>query len=79
MNIEEAEVARDNKTPVVDTYTGEVGIVENVKPDGGIMVLYLGSRLARLTQLADLEETELGYASTGEPLRAAGKVHGGQK
>lgn len=81
MTVEEAEVARDNKQPVVDTYTGEIGSVENVKPDGGAMVLYLGSRLARLTQVDDLMLVIEGMEPSAlrHYLKPAGKVHGGQK
>lgn len=84
MNRDEALVARDNKTAVVDTYTGELGVIENLKQNGdGVMVLYLGNRLARLVQLNDLAAVSVrAYNATTEwavPLGGAGKVHGGPK
>jgi hypothetical protein len=82
VNKDEAEVARDNKVPVVDTYTGELGMIENLKGDGGVMVLFLGDRLAKLRQIGDMEEVAMsGFTPDGRSftLQAAGKVHGGQK
>lgn len=86
MNKNEATVARDNSMPVVDIYTGCVGIIESIKPDGKAMVLYLGERLAKVTQLGDLRAVQLvGTDADGkdyapyQPLAGAGTVHGGQK
>lgn len=81
MDKEQAQVALDNKTPVVDMYTGEIGMVENLKQDGGAMVLYLGARLARLTQIGDLDTVREGreVSALHHYLQPAGKVHGGPK
>lgn len=77
MNHDEAIVARDNKVPVVDLYTGEIGVIENLKPDGVTMVLYLGNRLARITQLGDLDTVREGreVSALHHYLKPAGKVH----
>ncbi len=86
MNHDEAKVAADNKAPVVDTYTGEVGVIDSIKKQGGEVagahVLYLGSRLARLTQLGDLalvDSLAADAAGVVYVLHEAGKVHGEQK
>lgn len=73
--------AMGNKTPVVYTTTGELGMIEKVWPDGGsAFVLYLGSRLAKSTRLDDLVAVDNLAADSGGVvyvLHEAGKVHGG--
>lgn len=51
---DDAIIARDGHVPVVYEGTGELGMIENVYTDSAAMVLYLGTRLAKSTRLADL-------------------------
>lgn len=82
MNKDDAAVAMSNHLPVVDTWSGEIGVIETLKPEAaGAMVLYLGNRLARLTKLDDLDVVREGreVSALTHYLKPAGKVHGGQE
>lgn len=56
MNIEQATVAIHNKAPVVDTVSGDLGVIEQVREDGRCLVLRLGHRLTEPVLVDNLEE-----------------------
>lgn len=78
----EATDAMRNRTPVVYTVTGEIGVIDKIRVGSSVaFVLYLGDRLAKTTRIADLVAVENLAADSGGVvyvLRQAGKAHGGE-